>query len=153
MFQAITGDVEIPRKNGTTGAIHDLESFSSGVEQIWQRQYEKLIETVSRECGIPLPVIHQTADCDPELSNFIEWQHRQMSTRYYALLNFELFGAKTFYLQDGLVQHLACTEMNVVASLLELPFPACMFVLTSRESIDAFYRMHFAAHPERKAKN
>jgi len=42
--------------------------------------------------------------------------------------------------------------MNVVAPLLELPFPACMFVLTSRESIDALYRMHWASNPEQKGR-
>lgn len=97
-------------------------------------------------------VIQREAERDREAWNVIEWQHRDLSTRYYALLNFELFGTKTFYLQDGLVQHLACTEMNVVAPLLELPFPACMFVLTSRESIDALYRMHWAAHPEQRGR-
>lgn len=152
MYRAISEDIETLKKNGTGGAIHDLDSFPSGAEQIWQRQYEELIEAVSRERRIPPFVIHQAADSDPEVRNMIEWQHRELSTRYYALLNFELFGNKTFYLQDGLVQHLACTEMNVVAPLLELPFPACMFVLTSREAIDAFYRMHFAAHPEQKGR-
>lgn len=152
MYRAIGEDIETLKKNGTSGAIHDLDSFPSGAEQIWQRQYEELIEAVSRERRIPPFVIHQAADSDPEVRIMIEWQHRELSTRYYALLNFELFGNKTFYLQDGLVQHLACTEMNVVAPLLELPFPACMFVLTSRESIDAFYRMHFAAHPEQKGR-
>jgi hypothetical protein len=42
--------------------------------------------------------------------------------------------------------------MNVVAPLFELPFPACMFVLTSREAIDALYRLHFGAHPEQKGR-
>lgn len=152
MYRAIGEDIETLKKNGATGAIHDLDSFPSRAERIWQRQYEKLIEAVSRERRIPPFVIHQTADSDPEVRNMIEWQHRELSTRYYALLNFELFGTKTFYLQDGLVQHLACTEMNVVAPLLELPFPACMFVLTSREAIDAFYRIHFATHPEQKGR-
>ncbi len=152
MYRAIGEDVETLKKNGTTDALHDLESFSSRVEEIWQRQHKKLIEAASREQGLPPMVIKQKAERDPEARNIIEWQHRELSTRYYALLNFELFGTKTFYLQDGLVQHLACTEMNVVAPLLELPFPACMFVLTSRESIDAFYRMHWAAHPEQRGR-
>lgn len=152
MYRAIGEDVETLKKNGATDALHDLESFPSRIEQIWQRQYEKLIEAASREQGLPPMVIQREAERDREAWNIIEWQHRELSTRYYALLNFELFGTKTFYLQDGLVQHLACTEMNVVAPLLELPFPACMFVLTSRESIDALYRMHWAAHPEQRGR-
>ncbi len=152
IYRAIGEDVETLKKNGTTDALHDLESFPSRVEQVWQRQYEKLIEAASREQGLPPTIIQREAERDPEAWNIIEWQHRELSTRYYALLNFELFGTKTFYLQDGLVQHLACTEMNVVAPLLELPFPACMFVLTSRESIDALYQMHWAAHPEQKGR-
>jgi hypothetical protein len=152
MYRAIGEDVETLKKNGTTDALHDLESFPSRVEQVWQRQYEKLIGAASREQGLSPTIIQREAERDPEAWNIIEWQHRELSTRYYALLNFELFGTKTFYLQDGLVQHLACTEMNVVAPLLELPFPACMFVLTSRESIDALYRMHWASNPEQKGR-
>lgn len=49
MYRAIGEDVEILKKNGATGALHDLESFPSRIEQIWQRQYEKLIEAASRE--------------------------------------------------------------------------------------------------------
>ena len=152
MYRAIGEDVETIKKDGTTDALHDLESFPSRIGQIWKRQYEKLIEAASREHGVPPMVIQREVERDREAWNIIEWQHRELSTRYYALLNFELFGAKTFYLQDGLVQHLACTEMNVVAQLLELPFPACMFVLTSRESIDALYQMHWAAHPEQRGR-
>ena len=152
MYRAIGEDVESLKKNGTTDALHDLENFPSRIEEIWQRQYKKLIEAASREQGLPPTVIQRETERDPETWNIIEWQHRELSTRYYAFLNFELFGTKTFYLQDGLVQHLACTEMNVVAPLLELPFPACMFVLTSRESIDALYRMHWAAHPEQRGR-
>jgi hypothetical protein len=152
IYRAIGEDVETLKKNGTTNALHDLESFPSRVEQVWQRQYEKLIEAASREQGLPPTIIQREAERDPEAWNIIEWQHRELSARYYALLNFELFGTKTFYLQDGLVQHLACTEMNVVAPLLELPFPACMFVLTSRESIDALYQMHWTDHPEQEGR-
>jgi hypothetical protein len=152
MYRAIGEDVETLKKNGTTDALHDLESFPSRVEQVWQRQYEKLIGAASREQGLPPSIIQREAERDPEAWNIIEWQQRELSTRYYALLNFEFFGTKTFYLQDGLIQHLACTEMNVVAPLLELPFPACMFVLTSRESIDALYRMHWASNPEQKGR-
>ena len=152
MYRAIGEDVETLKKSGITDALHDLESFPSRVEQIWQRQYGRLIEAASREQGLPPMFFRREAERDPEAWNIIEWQHRELSTRYYALLNFELFGTKTFYLQDGLVQHLACTEMNVVSPLLELPFPACMFVLTNRESIDALYQIHFAAHPEQRGR-
>ena len=152
MYRAIEEDVETLKKSGITDALHDLESFPSRVEEIWQRQYKKLIEAASREQGLSPTIIQREAERAPEAWNIIEWQHRELSTRYYALLNFEFFGTKTFYLQDGLVQHLACTEMNIVAPLFELPFPACMFVLTSRESIDAFYQMHWAAHPEQHGR-
>ena len=152
MYRAIEEDVETLKKSGITDALHDLESFPSRVEEIWQRQYKKLIEAASREQGLSPTIIQREAERAPEAWNIIEWQHRELSTRYYALLNFEFFGTKTFYLQDGLVQHLACTEMNIVAPLFELPFPACMFVLTSRESIDALYRIHFAAHPEERGR-
>lgn len=39
MFRAIGEDIETLKKDGTSAAIHDLDSFPSGAEQIWQRQY------------------------------------------------------------------------------------------------------------------
>lgn len=56
-----------------------------------------------------------------------------------SFLNFTLFGEKTFFFSDNLVDHLSQTELNAPASLLRLPFKACHFVYQAevmKEAID-----------------
>lgn len=50
---------------------------------------------------------------------------------YFLVLNFELFDRKTFYITDNLVEHLAVTDLNLGSNLVRLPFPSCLFVITS----------------------
>jgi len=58
---------------------------------------------------------------------------------YLAVSNFELFGKKTFYVNDNLVQQLAHTSLETEAEFLRLPFPSCLFVFTSSVALRAFY--------------
>ncbi len=50
---------------------------------------------------------------------------------YHSVLNFELFGKKTFLIANALTQELAQISTNVRSDLLHLPFPACQIVFTS----------------------
>ncbi len=58
---------------------------------------------------------------------------------YLAATNFELFGKKTFYVNDNLVQQLAHTSLEIEAEFLRLPFSSCLFVFTSPAVLRAFY--------------
>ncbi len=152
MYEAIAQDVDSLRQGGCSSPVPDLDSYPSRFSQIWDAECRRLIEFVAREQHVSIAQVLRSAEQDSETRNVLEWQERAMACEYYPVLNFELFGAKTFYLQDDLVQQLACTEMNVVAPLLQLPFPACMFVLTSRDAIDALYHIHFATIPAVKQR-
>lgn len=56
---------------------------------------------------------------------------------YHSLLNFELFGRKTFLISDALTQELAQISTNVRCDLLHLPFPTCQVVFTSAVAVNA----------------
>lgn len=64
-----------------------------------------------------------------------------VSQEYHSLVNFALSGKKTFHFGDNLSEHLANTEINVKAALIELPFPSCLFTFTSRSVIDAMHNI------------
>lgn len=66
------------------------------------------------------------------------------SADYLAVCNFELFGRKTFYVNDNLVHQLAYTSLEIEAENLELPFPACLFLFRSPIALQALYAIHGA---------
>ena len=58
---------------------------------------------------------------------------------YLTLVNFELFGRKTFYLNPNLIDQLAITDLEVESEFLRLPFDSCLFVLTGTTALRALY--------------
>ncbi len=84
-------------------------------------------------------VIHRYVSDFMESSSEFNALIFQRTTDYLFALNFINCHKKTFYIQDNLVEHLAQTKLNAGAKLLELPFECCLFVLTSKMAIDAFY--------------
>jgi hypothetical protein len=62
-------------------------------------------------------------------------------SEYITILNFELFGKKTFHISDNLVEHLALTELDIEADFVRLPFESCLFVYTSPTAIEALNRI------------
>lgn len=69
--------------------------------------------------------------------------YHSVNHEFHSAVNFSLFGKKTFHISDNLSAHLAHTEVNVKADLIQLPFPCVLFVLTSPVAIQAMYRIHF----------
>ena len=80
---------------------------------------------------------------------------RTIELEYRAGLNFVLSGRKTFHFGNHLTDHLCHTEVSVMAPLLALPFPSCLFVFTDRSIIDALYRITGpdAAHGPESARD
>jgi len=60
---------------------------------------------------------------------------------YHSLVNFALACKKTFHFSDNLSEHLANTEINLKAALIQLPFQTCQFTFTSRAVINAMHNI------------
>jgi hypothetical protein len=148
LYQAISEEVAELRESGRTNSIPELTAFAPHCEKLWEEKLIGTIKSSARDCGISFETALDEYENNPQMRNFLSWQEEAFFDEYYFALNCQLFGNKTFFLQDGLVQQLACTEMNVIAPLLQLPFPSCIFVLTSKDAIDALYRFNLAQHPD-----
>lgn len=65
-----------------------------------------------------------------------------LSVDYLVVFNFALYGKKTFFFTDNLIEHLAHTELDAPSSHIRLPFPSCLFVITSETAVSALWRVH-----------
>ena len=82
-------------------------------------------------------------DLKQMLSEYPEFQ-RLLSTSnvdYLTMTNFMLFGKKTFYFSDNLIEQLSMTSLDIPSEFVEPPFSCCLFVISSPIAIDAFYRI------------
>jgi hypothetical protein len=140
-----TCDADDLLKAGRTAPVNDLTAFPNRHEEALQYCVNELIRQTASISGESEQRVREEFASNPEAQAQINAFMEPLAIDYYALLNFALFGKKVFYLHDGLIQRLACTEMNVTCPFLQLPFPACMFVFTSREAIDALYRLEAGA--------
>jgi hypothetical protein len=60
---------------------------------------------------------------------------------YITLLNFILFGKKTFIFENNLVEHLALTDISTKAKYINLPFESCMSVFNSPILLRSYYKI------------
>lgn len=64
-----------------------------------------------------------------------------LTADYLVLLNFELFGKKSLFFTDNLVEHLVHTELDAPSSSIKLPFESCLFVITAKSVIEAIWQL------------
>ncbi len=133
--------------SGRTTPIVDFGTCANRFDKMWNDHVNSMMAGTAKQQRTTIDAVRRVFRSDRAMQDLFQAQEKIFSLEYYALLNFGLFGKKTFFLSDGLVEHLACTEMNVTARFIHLPFPACMFVPTSCEAIDALYRIHYSQAP------
>lgn len=134
-------DGEDLQKAGRLNPVARLDEGPPRLEAAAKAQMELLVEDLAK-------LRHWTADrvkfalsTDPYDQNRLKAYITTLEVEYYSFLNFALCGKKVFYFQDGLVQQLGSTVMNMSASLLQLPYPSCMFVFTAPEILEAMYEV------------
>lgn len=84
------------------------------------------------------------ASAPPQVKSFLMSLYATVNYEYHVLVNFALAGKKTFHFSNNLSEHLANTEINLKASLIQLPFQCCQFTFTSRAAIDAMHNIRGA---------
>lgn len=81
----------------------------------------------------------------PQARSSLIGLYSAVNLEYHCVVNFALAGKKTFHFSDHLSEHLANTEINLKASLIQLPFQTCLFTFTSRAVIDAMHNIRARA--------
>lgn len=70
---------------------------------------------------------------------YVQGMFKSRNNELYPLLNYEIFGKKTFFFSGNLTEKLSETEINVSSELMALPFPSCMFVYDDDFAREAFF--------------
>jgi len=101
-----------------------------------QHHVETYIQDAAARMGVPIELAKEYLNQRGDLYLLVQ----ALNQDYHNLLNFELFGRKTFFFSEALSEHLLATELNVDSELLRPPFEACMFVFNSPQTVAAAYK-------------
>lgn len=136
-------DGEDLRRQGRTNPVAVIDELTAPrLGDALQIQGEQLLQELAklRHCTID-QVKYSLATSEHDKRNLNAYI-TTIEFDYHCFLNFSLAGKKVFYFQDGLVQQLANSEMNVPASMLQLPYPTSMFVFTAPDILEAMYEVN-----------
>jgi len=121
---------------GVWGPFRFFDDAVKPLVEVWA---QKLVEGARKEGVYRTPREAKAYLESEEGGEAMEDLSARALDAYIDAVNFSMFGKKTFYVSDGLVQQLANTRMNVKAPMLQMPFPCFQLVFTSKEMIDAVY--------------
>lgn len=121
-------------------AIHSVDDYDSRFAQCLGEVERQTIERAMELTGASAEVVQRVL---PEVqsglrAHFTSLYHT-VNHEYHCLVNFALSGKKTFHFSDNLSQHLANTEINLKAKLVQVPFTSCLFTFTSRDVVNAIH--------------
>lgn len=114
--------------------IHSVDDINSPFyEECIENLFIASVNHNAKIVELPTPIFYES---------FIESGAAQkllltLNHDYHNILNFELFGKKTFYFSEGLIENLLSTELNVPSELIRPPFDSCLFVMQGKAAIDA----------------
>ncbi len=144
LFECVRQDLRAVEKRHLDGPFFDSEMFKG-----FDRVFDSAILQIGRDAARRFRLIagrdefyYQQLVADFNSSEAIERITFFLSVDYLIMLNFALYGKKTFFFTDNLIEHLAHTELDAPSSHIRLPFPSCLFVITSETAISALWRVH-----------
>ena len=123
--------------------IHSVDDYqSTRYQQCLDTLVNEIAKDFSKRTGLPINEFQKLIRNAPSdiKANIASLLHTA-NFEYHAIMNFALSGKKTFYFSDNLSHHLANTEINLKADLVELPFNSCLFVFTSPVVINAMHNI------------
>lgn len=121
-------------------AIHSVDDYDSRYAQCIERFEQRILESMARFGGVTAEQLSATFSAAQLAANaHVASLFHTVNLEYHSLVNFALAGKKTFHFSDHLIEHLATTEINLKAALIQLPFPTCLFTFTSSAAINAMH--------------
>ncbi len=124
------------------GPILSVDDYKSRFPQCMEQVDLKVLTDASEQSGISIEQLRPyLADALPLARAQFASLYSTVSYEYHCLVNFAIGGKKTFYFNDNLSEHLANTEINLKANLIELPFSSCLFAFTSAAVINAMHNI------------
>lgn len=122
--------------------IHSVDDYNSRFPRFIERLNAKLLGYGEDHPGVSVEEMSPyLSSAPPQTKASLASLYGTVNNEYHSVVNFTLAGQKTFHFSDNLVEHLANTEINLKAALIQLPFPTCLFTFTSRAVINAMHNI------------
>lgn len=123
-------------------AIHSVDDYDSRFEQCIEQVDMGILAGAAQKTGMSIEQLKpHLAAALPQVRAEFASLYGTVNHEYHCLVNFAVAGKKTFHFSDNLAEHLANTEINLKAALIQLPFSTCMFTFTSRAVINAMHNI------------
>ncbi|ENO78013.1 hypothetical protein B447_14909 [Thauera sp. 27] len=123
-------------------AIHSVDDYDSRFPQYIERLNAEILGYGADHPGVSVEEMSPfLSSAPPQAKASLSSLYGTVSNEYHSVVNFALAGKKTFHFSDNLAEHLANTEINLKAALIQLPFPTCLFTFTSRAVINAMHNI------------
>ncbi|WP_372094431.1 hypothetical protein [Tistrella mobilis] len=122
--------------------IQSVDDYDSRLPQYIERLNADILGYGDDHPGVSIEEMSLfLSSAPPQAKAFLTGLYDTVNYEYHSVVNFALAGKKTFHFSDNLAEHLANTEINVKAELIQLPFPTCLFTFTSRVVINAMHNI------------
>jgi len=123
-------------------SIHSVDDYDSRFAQCIEQVDQEVLERIARFGGVTVEQLRPGfAEARLQARTQFASLYGTVNHEYHSLVNFALAGKKTFHFSDNLAEHLANTEINLKAALIQLPFPTCQFTFTSHAVINAMHNI------------
>lgn len=145
MWEFIEKDINYLLENNVSLPIASVDDFSD--ENLFacvEFFVNASIQEIAESSGLSFEEVARTAKRMPQMTLLV----KGITLNYQSILNFELFGRKTFFFHSNLSDHLLETELSVDSELLNLPFDCCLFVYSAPKVVEtAFSFLKVQAEP------
>jgi len=122
--------------------IHSVDDYDSRFALCFEQVDISLLDHAAKRAGMSIEQAKSyLAATLPQARTQFASLYATVNHEYHCSVNFALAGKKTFHFSDNLTEHLANTEINLKAALVQLPFPTCLFTFTSRSAINAMHNI------------
>jgi hypothetical protein len=142
LFTFIEKDIQLIRLKNQNGPFGSTDEYSSFFQEYFDSITLPIFndqQQLLRAQGYDYPIDF----LKQKMLNNPLYQQLDFSCHadYLTMTNFELFGKKTFYFSDNLIEQLSLTSLDISSEFVEPPFPCCLFVITSPIAIEAFNKI------------
>ena len=136
MWEFIQKDINYLLENSVILPIASVDDFSDKNLFTYVEFFvHTTIQTIATSSDLPLEEISSLAKQMPQMALLVQG----VTLDYHSILNFELFGRKTFFFHNNLSDHLLETELSVDSELLKLPFDSCLFVYSAPKVVETAF--------------
>lgn len=123
-------------------SIHSVDDYDSRFSHYIERLNADILGYSADHLGVSVEEMSPfLSSATPQAKASLASLYGTVNNEYHSLVNFALAGKKTFHFSDNLAEHLANTEINLKAALIQLPFSTCLFTFTSRAVINAMHNI------------